>query len=147
MPLGADERAEVARRFLEWHNRPFVLPATESLDDAFARLQFTDPRTLADLRLVFPGPVPDDARLLRSYAAVLAAVTDSEAQLEAERTTVAGSTAEGRDLANEVRRLQKERPDARAQWAAYCHEQTNGVKDPLRHSVASLRDFLSQFDL
>ena len=96
---------------------------------------------------MFPGPVPDDARLLRLYETVLAAVTDSEAQLEAERITVAGSIAQGRDLADEVRRLQKERPDAQAQWAAYCHEQTNGVKDPLRHSVASLRNFLLEFDL
>ena len=78
---------------------------------------------------------------------MLTAFLDNDAQLEAERTTVAGSTAEGRDLADEVRRLQKERPAARAQWATYCHERTNGVKDPLRHSVASLRNFLLEFDL
>ena len=125
-----------------------MLPAAESLDEAFARLQLTDPRALEDLRLVyFPSPVLGDARLLRSYAAALVTLTDCDALLEAERIIVAGSIAEGRDLADEVRRLQKERPDARAQWAAYCHEQTNGVKDPLRHSVASLREFLFEFDL
>ena len=78
---------------------------------------------------------------------ILVSVTDREAQLEAERTIVAGSLAEGRDLAAEVRRLQRERPGARAEWAAYCEEQANGIKDPLRHSVASLREFLYQFDL
>ena len=128
--FGAVERAEVASRFL---------PAAESLNDAFARLQLTDPRAIAGIRHLHPGPVPEDAWLLRCYAA--------ELQLEAERTAVAGSTAEGRDLADVVRRLQKERPGARAQWATFCHEQTNGVKDPLRHSVASLRSFLCEFDL
>ena len=67
--------------------------------------------------------------------------------LEADRTTIAGSTAEGRDLADEIRRLQKERPTARAAWAAYCVEQANGIKDPLRHSVSSLKQFLEEFDL
>ena len=67
------------------------------------------------------------------------------ATLEAERTTDAGSNAVGRDLAEEVRRLQRERPDARAQWAAHCVVQTGGVKDPLKHTMASLRDFLSQW--
>ena len=125
-----------------------MLPAAESLDEAFARLQLTDPRALEDIRPVyFLGPVPDDARLLRSYVAALAALADSDGQLVAERTTVAGSIAEGRDLADEVRRLQKERPDARAQWAAYCVEQANGIKDPLRHSVSSLKQFLEEFDL
>ena len=83
----------------------------------------------------------------RGPAAAARPRLDHDAQLEAERTTFAGSTAEGRDLADEVRRLQKERPGARAQWATYCHEQTNGVKDPLRHSVASLRNFLLEIDL
>ena len=63
--------------------------------------------------------------------------------LEAERTSVAGSLAVGCDLAAEVRRLQRERPDARAQWVTYCGEQFGGVKDPLKHTVASLRRFLS----
>ena len=67
----------------------------------------------------------------------------SAAALEAERTLVAGSVATGRDLAEEVRRLQRERPDARAQWVTYCGEQFGGVKDPLKHTVASLRRFLS----
>ena len=125
-----------------------ALPATESLDEAFARLRFTELRTLTEIRPLFlGGPVPEDLTLLSSYAAVLTAFLDHDAQLEAERITFAGSTAEGRDLADEVRRLQKERPCARAQWASYCHVQTNGVKDPLRHSVASLRNFLLELDL
>ena len=66
----------------------------------------------------------------------------SAAALEAERTLVAGSVATGRDLAEEVRRLQRERPDARAQWVTYCGEQFGGVKDPLKHTVASLRRVL-----
>ena len=49
------------------------------------------------------------------------------------------------ELAEEVRRLQRERPDARAHWAAHCTVQSGGVKDPLRHSVASLMEFLSQW--
>ena len=48
------------------------------------------------------------------------------------------------ELAEEVRRLQRDRPDARAQWAAHCVEQSGGVKDPLKHTMASLRDFLSR---
>ena len=64
------------------------------------------------------------------------------AALEAERTTVAGSLAEGRVLADEVRRLQRTRPGARALWAAYCDEQFSGVKDPLRHTMASLQGFI-----
>ena len=62
--------------------------------------------------------------------------------LEAERTMVAGSNAVGRDLAERVRRLQKGRPAARAQWETYCGETLDGVKDPLKHTVASLRRFL-----
>ena len=49
------------------------------------------------------------------------------------------------ELAEEVRRLQRESPDARAHWAAHCTAQAGGVKDPLRHSMASLGDFLSQW--
>ena len=49
------------------------------------------------------------------------------------------------ELAEEVRRLQRERPDARAHWAAHCTAQSGGAKDPLRHSMASLRVFLSQW--
>ena len=47
------------------------------------------------------------------------------------------------ELAEKVRRLQRECPDARAHWAAHCTAQAGGVKDPLRHSMASLRTFLS----
>ena len=93
------------------------------------------------MNLNFPVPLPGDATLLRFHE------TLREAFQEAERTTVASSLAEGRDLAAEVRRLQRERPGARAEWAAYCEEQANGIKDPLRHSVASLREFLYQFDI
>ena len=50
------------------------------------------------------------------------------------------------ELAEEVRRLQRESPDARALWAAHCTAQFGGVKDPLKHSMASLRDFLSRED-
>ena len=64
------------------------------------------------------------------------------AYLETERTTIAGSLAEGRVLADEVRRLQRTRPGARAKWAAYCDEQFFGVKDPLKHTVASLNVFI-----
>ena len=64
------------------------------------------------------------------------------AALEAERATVAGNLRVGRDVAEEVRRLQRERPDARAQWETYCGETLGGVKDPLKHTVASLRRFL-----
>ena len=49
------------------------------------------------------------------------------------------------ELAEEVRRLQRDSPDARALWAAHCTAQAGGVKDPLRHSMASLGDFLSQW--
>ena len=50
------------------------------------------------------------------------------------------------ELAEEVRRLQRESPDARALWAAHCTAQFGGVKDPLKHSLASLKDFLSRGD-
>ena len=56
--------------------------------------------------------------------------------------TVAGSNSVGRDLAGRVRRLQKERPAARARWVTYCGETHGGVKDPLMHTMASLRRFL-----
>ena len=49
------------------------------------------------------------------------------------------------ELAEEVRSLQRESPDARALWVAHCAAQAGGVKDPLRHSMASLGDFLSQW--
>ena len=49
------------------------------------------------------------------------------------------------DLAEEVRQLQRKRPDARAHWAAHCAAQSGGVMDPLRHSVASLSEFLYQY--
>ena len=120
-----------------------ALPATESLDEAFARLRFTEPRTLAEIRPLFlGGPVPEDLTLLSSYAAVLTVFLDNDDQLAAERITVAGEFRVGRDLAEEVRRLQRERPDARAQWVTYCGETLGGVKDPLKHTVASLRRFL-----
>jgi enoyl-CoA hydratase/carnithine racemase len=63
-------------------------------------------------------------------------------EAEPERTAVAGSLAAGHALAEIVRRLQRERPDARAQWETYCGETLGGVKDPLKHTVASLRRFL-----
>ena len=59
-----------------------------------------------------------------------------------ELTTVAGSNSVGRDLAESVWHLQKVRPDARARWVAYCGETLGGVKDPLKHTIASLRRFL-----
>ena len=80
------------------------------------------------------------AARLESEAALLARA--SAAALEAERTLVAGDVATGRALAEEVRRLQRERPDARAQWVSYCGETLGGVMDPLKHTVASLRRFL-----
>ena len=125
-----------------------MLPAAESFDEAFARLQLTffPGRVREDLHYLFPGPLPDDERLLRCYVAALEAFEQLEAR-EADRIIIAGSTAEGRDLADEVRRLQRERPAARAEWAAYCVEQTNGIKYPLMHSVSSLRQFLEEFDL
>ena len=49
------------------------------------------------------------------------------------------------DLAAEVRQLQRKRPDARAHWAAHCSTQSGGVLDPLKHSVESLKEFLSQY--
>ena len=95
----------------------------------------------------FPGPLPDDATLLRYHEDLREGERHLAATREADRGTVAGSFAEGRDLAAEVRRLQREHPGARAAWVAYCEEQANGIKDPLRHSVSSLREFLYQFDL
>ena len=50
------------------------------------------------------------------------------------------------ELAEEVRSRQRESPDARALWAAHCTAQAGGVKDPLRHSMASLRAFLCQWN-
>ena len=102
---------------------------------------------MAYMRHSFPGPVPDDATLLRFHEGLREDERRMAASREADRNNIAGSTAEGRDLADEVRRLQRERLTARAEWAAYCVEQTNGIKDPLRHSVSSLRQFLEEFDL
>ena len=76
------------------------------------------------------------AELSRSLALARAAA------LEAERSTVAGDFRVGRDLAEEVRRFQRERPDARAQLEIYCCETLGGIKDPMKHTVASLRRFL-----
>ena len=92
---------------------------------------------------------------LRALQRVAVGVTDDQRQeflkvLQAHAQTVAIAAAcatTTRDLAAEVRRLQREHPGARAAWAAYCEEQANGIKDPLRHSVSSLREFLNQFDL
>ena len=94
----------------------------------------------------FPGPLPDDAKLLRFHEALRESYRQP-AEYSASQDAIAGSLAEGRDLAAEIRRLHRERPTARAEWAAYCEEQANGIKDPFRHSVASLREFLYQFDL
>ena len=70
----------------------------------------------------FPGQLfaqqgGNDATLMRFHETLRNAFRE-EAVQEAERTAVAGSLAEGRDLAAEVRRLQRERPGARAERAA-----------------------------
>ena len=49
---------------------------------------------------------------------------------------------EVRRCADEVRRLQRERPDARAMWVSYCDDTHGGRKDPMMHTVASLKRFL-----
>ena len=125
------------------------VPVPESLGEALSRLQLAPlyPGYIDIMLLQFPGPLPDDATLLRFHEALREVERHQAALREADRITVAGSTAEGRDLAADVRRLQREHPGARAEWAAYCEEQANGIKDPLRHSVPSLREFLYQFDL
>ena len=89
-------------------------------------------------------PPAASAAPLPSVVALEACCT-TQVELAKLDSAIAGSHGYGRYLAERVRRLQSERPDARAQWAAHCDAQFGGVKDPLRHTAASLRDFLSQW--
>ena len=42
----------------------------------------------------------------------------------------------------EVRLLQRRRSDTRIRWYAHCVSHFGGVKDPARHTIASLSQFL-----
>ena len=56
--------------------------------------------------------------------------TDSETVQDARRLTV-------------VKNLQRQLPDTRLRWAAFCDAHCKGTKDPGRHTKASLSRFLT----
>ena len=50
-------------------------------------------------------------------------------------------------LAEKAKSLQREDQDARTRWSEHCRANHDGVKDPYKHTVASLRHFMDLHDL
>ena len=107
------------------------MPVPESLGEALTRLKLAHISSMYvdAMRLTFPGPLPDDATLLRYHEALREGERRATELLQTQRASFL-SGLRLPELAEEVRRLQRERPATRALWATYCTAQYGGVKDP-----------------
>lgn len=64
---------------------------------------------------------------------------DSYDQVEIEDSSKAA-------LVDRVKALQRSDPEAKQAWWQYCDSSAKGVRDPNRHEIASLEEFLASFD-
>eukprot|EP00927_Polykrikos_kofoidii_P044722 TRINITY_DN38610_c0_g1_i1.p1 TRINITY_DN38610_c0_g1~~TRINITY_DN38610_c0_g1_i1.p1 ORF type:complete len:233 (-),score=40.58 TRINITY_DN38610_c0_g1_i1:244-942(-) len=48
-------------------------------------------------------------------------------------------------MVERIKEMQRTDPTAKEQWGAYCDNQGGGVRDPAKHDVIFLQDFLSRY--